>query len=1037
MGVRRWWWAWRPPPPSTGPWVLTFLLTAGTAGALAGQAPSVERAGPLVRAGMPGEALTIPFRVLNGTGRPLTVNPILDLPAGWHLAVGTGTMELEPMGEALRLISVRIPDDAPAGVQTIRLRVGTPGVAPSAWSLDSAQVAVESRPRLEAQLLDVPLLVPAGDEFEVTVVLRNSGNVTLRPELELRSALGFTVELLEPPGDLGVGESVEVRARVVTGALAGRPPGATRDRLQLRASAGELVHSVSTNLDVIPRGTAAGGGPFNTLPLKLRITGSSPAGSALPFELAGGGHLTDTGSTRLDVLARGGPRETRLSGRLPGQQDEYRVLLSGEGFSLEAGDQVFRLSRLTEPGVYDAGLSASIERGPFTLGAHRAVDRRYGRREQTGGFLEYGLGPAAFRAGALDRQGYEAGRMWSLSARSLLPAGAGIEVEHAAGAASERGTASSVEVRRDGAGISGHLRMQRADPDFPGRVRGTERTAAGFNIRLVEWLRARGEWARSIQEQGVARAGSRRNETASVQLSTGRSLSLELRSEERLALGVGPFLQGSPQQPVRDERSRWLRVRSGLRFGSMTLDPWGEMGWTLDRLRGEEHPFTRVGVRGGYRSGSAHLSASVEAFDGRRGSAGSGHRGSSVSLGAGGPLGSHTHATLTLAGSRSAGPAFREHGVLDALLVRSLAGGHALEARVRAVGSRPGWDDADPTITLTYTIPLAVPVSRSRLSGQLLIRLVDAGGRPLEGVRVTVAGQAVITDGNGRAAAGAVTPGIHRVEIIPAIGSTLVPAPGSTMEVEVRAGRRTEVEIRLDRGAAIVGTVILMEEGAGPDSPDGPFREAGAFHNAVAELTSPGGGGAHRRTPGLDGRFRFDDLPPGTYLLRVRASLPPWHRIEGDSLLIRLEAGDTAAVVSRVVPVPRVMRMLPLEGAGTGGHTGPGVPLVVGPVVENEPRPAGPRSNRPPLPAGNGQGSGGGPVGSWRVGEGDLSLMNIARKVYGDVTLWPRLWGANREELPDPDLLRPGQVLRVPPASPLEAGEVHLREEYYRSRGLR
>ncbi len=42
------------------------------------------------------------------------------------------------------------------------------------------------------------------------------------------------------------------------------------------------------------------------------------------------------------------------------------------------------------------------------------------------------------------------------------------------------------------------------------------------------------------------------------------------------------------------------------------------------------------------------------------------------------------------------------------------------------------------------------------------------------------------------------------------------------------------------------------------------------------------------------------------------------------------------------------------------------------------------------------------------------SLPDIARKVYGDPGLSNRIFEANRDQLPEPDKLRPGQVLKIP-----------------------
>lgn len=47
------------------------------------------------------------------------------------------------------------------------------------------------------------------------------------------------------------------------------------------------------------------------------------------------------------------------------------------------------------------------------------------------------------------------------------------------------------------------------------------------------------------------------------------------------------------------------------------------------------------------------------------------------------------------------------------------------------------------------------------------------------------------------------------------------------------------------------------------------------------------------------------------------------------------------------------------------------------------------------------------------VAPGD-TLSQIAQQAYGSASLWPRLFEANRHHILNPDLIFPGQVLRVP-----------------------
>jgi nucleoid-associated protein YgaU len=50
---------------------------------------------------------------------------------------------------------------------------------------------------------------------------------------------------------------------------------------------------------------------------------------------------------------------------------------------------------------------------------------------------------------------------------------------------------------------------------------------------------------------------------------------------------------------------------------------------------------------------------------------------------------------------------------------------------------------------------------------------------------------------------------------------------------------------------------------------------------------------------------------------------------------------------------------------------------------------------------------------SYTVQKGD-SLSKIAKREYGDTQQWRRIFEANRDIIDNPDLIYPGQVLRLP-----------------------
>ena len=50
---------------------------------------------------------------------------------------------------------------------------------------------------------------------------------------------------------------------------------------------------------------------------------------------------------------------------------------------------------------------------------------------------------------------------------------------------------------------------------------------------------------------------------------------------------------------------------------------------------------------------------------------------------------------------------------------------------------------------------------------------------------------------------------------------------------------------------------------------------------------------------------------------------------------------------------------------------------------------------------------------TWTVKPGD-TLSHIAHQVYGKASRWHAIFDANRDQLDNPDLIHPGQVLKLP-----------------------
>ena len=72
-------------------------------------------------------------------------------------------------------------------------------------------------------------------------------------------------------------------------------------------------------------------------------------------------------------------------------------------------------------------------------------------------------------------------------------------------------------------------------------------------------------------------------------------------------------------------------------------------------------------------------------------------------------------------------------------------------------------------------------------------------------------------------------------------------------------------------------------------------------------------------------------------------------------------------------------------------------------------QPARPAPDLPPVTGTTGQSD------TYVVVAGD-SLSKIAKRYYGDANKWNRIYEANRDQIKNPDLIHPGQQLRIPGA---------------------
>lgn len=70
-------------------------------------------------------------------------------------------------------------------------------------------------------------------------------------------------------------------------------------------------------------------------------------------------------------------------------------------------------------------------------------------------------------------------------------------------------------------------------------------------------------------------------------------------------------------------------------------------------------------------------------------------------------------------------------------------------------------------------------------------------------------------------------------------------------------------------------------------------------------------------------------------------------------------------------------------------------------------------------------------VGTWRRDRDCLWNISKKRDIYNNAWMWPKIWQGNRDQIKDPDIIHPGQKLKIPQAGPMNSDEKAAARKYY------
>ena len=1041
--------------------------------ALGAQSPSlgVRRIGTPRVAVEAGTQATLAFRVTNRSSSDRTVDGRIALPDGWSLVIPEVPFALAPEESELRLVRVSLPAAAIAGVYAVRYALA------GTSERDSVLVTVPATRRLDVAVLQVPRFVTAGDRFAARFVLRNRGNVAATAHLSLSESAGASARLDSSTVRLAPGGEAVVRADVESVAA-----GSARTSLRVRLLTvvdddTSRIEPVAAVVRVIPR--AIERAPrFRTIGSELTLR--QVDGARRPaVELRGGGPVASGGDLRTEFLFRTPSDALSLSG----EQDQYTLALSSRRLQLQLGDQSAPYARLGQSWRSGFGVSGQLDLGAVSLGAFDRRDRRSAGQfvhEERGASLDIRPRPQAL-VGALllTRSGSDAADLWTLRTKLLPSAAFALDAEMSRGqSATGDGTAYMVALTGASRRASYAARRLVSDSGFPGLTRGMTSSELTGTVVPISRLTLTGTMNDWIAERRSALGPSAREHQQAVEgrIAWGALLDAGYRhiSETRFVAAT-----------LRDRTTESARLQAAIPLGVLRLrgrieqgvSRFAEQGWV-------PLPFRRLGVGATLTLGESSLTASTEWLTGMPPASWVREEHVQVAINAQVRLTPWTQLSASFAKTSYAAGDPRAPMTLDLTVSEALPFGHRAAWQTRAMSYGPSFPAVPARHQLNYVIPVGLPVGQSDASGTVIARVVDRDAeRPVAGVLLRMGDQSRLTNEAGEATFTRLTQDVQYLELERAtLGLDRMVLPAGPVAVRVHAGSTETVDLAVRRSARLTGSARRFE--ARPAAVLGApamLEDSGAVAGAILQLANESD--TLRTTVDASGRFTFAEVAPGAWTLSVvRADLAPHRRFEDAPRAIVLRGGETGEVALRVVPAAQQIQVidqaeLSLDGTSRAPSASAGsaaaftrwvagrrriVPRPGAPIVRIVPEPAEPtprivpppdeptrrivpppanpqwdsRARRIVPPPKVSESTAATVRHHYTVTRWDRSLMQIARAVYGDDSLWPKIWLANPDLIDDPAVMHPGDRLRIPDEAPLTDAEREAGERYM-SRGRR
>jgi hypothetical protein len=869
---------------------------------------------------LPGKHLTLPFKVTNSTLRILQCTSDVRLPQGWKLVAPDTPFDVASGSFSVRLLTFAVPAACRAGEYQVVYRVNG-DTMDTTGSQAVLTVNVLSDRRLVLRALDVPRFAIAGDAYTTPFALTNEGNVPTTVTLKARSVQSDSASTDSLRLHMGPGEQRTLVIRTQTPFSVRR---SVQDVTIVNATAAEdSLSSVTTSASttIVPRAATALD-LYHRFPVRATLRGAGEnERSGIQAELMGRGSLDEPRSDCLDFFLCG-PDLMRVS--TLGPHDEYRVSYQREGVDAFFGDQVFRLTPLTEYGRFAFGGGASIDIENITIGGFYNRTRWTALSEfERAGSITYRADPGAeVSLNYMAKSRDSTSSMLSLRTRVNPFSTNVIDLEYSRGFIPS-GTPAAISLRMNGREDWGYYDVQylRAEPGYTGYY--TDVDFVNGNLIFFPYGKFRVEALIRSEMRNLDR--NPRYYSAPhfrfYQFGAGYGNYLTLYYKTSISSDELPL----PRFDTR-ESSVMAIASYGFPFGSVLVD--AELGRTREDVQHSSGAFSRLALFSSTTIASAYtLGVNLQYGKDYNLYTNSPTQRFNGGLSVGAYIGRSTWLLASGTLTRFLNHASQWYSIFDASLHQQLPWGHEIALRGRCTRYNQFGQGTNSAWLAEYSVPLDLPVAKKGSIGQLRGKLLDTeSGMGIRNVLISVDGSMAVTDESGEFFFPTLAPGVHDVTVDQAtLGYERVLTGDAPTGIPLRGGDETKLTLGVVRAAQVSGTVRRFEFENTSDSLQSKVLEAGGQPGVLIELRNQER--FLRQLTDSRGRFEISGVQPGDWKLKVLdGDIPEHHYFEEDSLFLRLAPGQKAEITLKLLPKRRKIQLL--EPAQSGSATSITPPII-------------------------------------------------------------------------------------------------------------